>query len=298
MQRLGWNYVAIIYEADSFGKNAAEELKLLANTEKICTPLFRELPVVSNGAIKTNELQSIIKNITLSGIGGLVFLGSSNKASVLLTTIQGISTEIAETPSLIFSGDSLSRDVFVDDTNSVVDVGKGSFVVSPTQRQIPEFDSHWKSLFENTTLLLENTSSNSLLLDVFEEVTNCRPSNIQSCDATDGHMKTLSTISEYTSYAIEAAFVVAKSISLAVNRHCKSNNKCKPSDVLQAMESVSVNFRQDFDTSDFGDLVVQFYDNSIVMQDGIPIYDLYNFQNSADGFNLLKVTFTHRLCVK
>ena len=43
--QLEWNYVAIVYVDDDYGRSAAAELRRLAKGRKLCVPVFESVPL-------------------------------------------------------------------------------------------------------------------------------------------------------------------------------------------------------------------------------------------------------------
>ena len=44
MQHLRWNYIAIVYDDDDYGREAAKSLKFMSEQHGICVPSFTALP--------------------------------------------------------------------------------------------------------------------------------------------------------------------------------------------------------------------------------------------------------------
>ena len=45
LQQLDWNYIAIVYDDDAYGRQAAEELRDLSKGQDLCVPSFTALPL-------------------------------------------------------------------------------------------------------------------------------------------------------------------------------------------------------------------------------------------------------------
>ena len=45
LQQLGWNYISIVYDDDAYGRQAAEQLRDLAQSQELCVPSFTALPL-------------------------------------------------------------------------------------------------------------------------------------------------------------------------------------------------------------------------------------------------------------
>ena len=45
LQQLDWNYIAIVYDDDDYGRQAAEELRDLSKGQDLCVPSFTALPL-------------------------------------------------------------------------------------------------------------------------------------------------------------------------------------------------------------------------------------------------------------
>ncbi|KAL5010977.1 hypothetical protein ScPMuIL_013282 [Solemya velum] len=289
LKKIGWNYIAILFVDSVHEREAALHLKTLAEEDNICVRLFQELSVSESGGIHVIKLTDFIKkSITIHKIGGLVFYGNADKVESLIFIMNQILEEIAEIPAMIFSGD-LRTQVFKDG-DSVIEAGKGSFVVSVNKRETTDFAAHWKLLFQNQSYLHEEALTNPWLLDVFENTKQCRPSKDIVCDDLSAEeLMSLTDVSLYTSYAIEAAYAIAKSLSLTLE-DCGENCQPNPGKVMETLKNVYVDHTQDFVTGDIQDRMTKFdVNHDVVTQNNLPLYDIYNFRDSEGGFDLIKV---------
>ena len=64
--QLKWNYVAIVYDDDDYGRSAATELRRLAEGRELCVPVFESVPLdVSSATFQTRAAsieEQVLKN--------------------------------------------------------------------------------------------------------------------------------------------------------------------------------------------------------------------------------------------
>ncbi|KAK3607950.1 hypothetical protein CHS0354_006545 [Potamilus streckersoni] len=204
MKLLEWNRVGIVYDNDTYGIGASESLKKLAEQNGICVPVFCSIAVDTAEAIDTSAINSILDDIALktsSPVGGIIFFtGAANTAKSFLLAAE----RFQEGPTFIFSDGIMADEGVFQYGGSVLKKSKGSFAVVSPKAVVTEFQTYWKKLFKNVTLLLEESHSNPWLLDVFQLVNRCKPYSTSPCPnmSEDGVKKAFPSQPLYVQYSI------------------------------------------------------------------------------------------------
>lgn len=63
--QLKWNYVAIAYNDDNYGRPLATELRSLAEETDICVPVFVSLPVDSRSILFETRASDLVNKVHL-----------------------------------------------------------------------------------------------------------------------------------------------------------------------------------------------------------------------------------------
>ena len=71
--QLQWNYLAIVYDDDDYGRPAAEELRHMAEERQLCIPVFASLPLDSRSSAFSATANRIAQQVG-RGCGGILFL--------------------------------------------------------------------------------------------------------------------------------------------------------------------------------------------------------------------------------
>ena len=61
--QLQWNYMAIVYEDDDYGRSAATELRRLAEGKKLCVPVFASLPLDTGSSAFATQASGIAQQV-------------------------------------------------------------------------------------------------------------------------------------------------------------------------------------------------------------------------------------------
>jgi hypothetical protein len=194
----------------------------------------------------------------------------------------------------IFSeGVAIHPEVF-EDTHVAKSSGKGAFAVMPTKRDVAEFDTYWRNLFQNVAQLKAAAVTNPWLLDVYHAATGCRPSPSNDCGSNPVTSESFILWQPRTvQYAVQATMTIALLIKQMHTRLCVSPGVCEAlvhrEQFVDAMSTLSVDFATDFPTFPISSLQnshshpISFDGNGdVVLSAEMPIYQVYNHRACED----------------
>nr|KAG5689721.1 hypothetical protein BaRGS_006402 [Batillaria attramentaria] len=142
--QIKWNYVAIVYDDDAYGRQAATRLRALAQDRHICVPLFEALPLDHTSEVFDDRVKVITQQVTASTesdsrVKGIVFIGGAVTAKEFVERVDRSFVRF------IFSeGLGLQGSVLKDVTR-----GKGALTASPPYLPLPEFKVYWSEMWNN-----------------------------------------------------------------------------------------------------------------------------------------------------
>lgn len=306
MLELKWNRIAVVFEDDTYGKEATDRLEFRAKQESICVSLTERISV--NG-VTVDEITALLNNIIVGSgnrppIHGIVYIGSSSTAHSVLLTLNGAG--FSSVPIVMLSeGVNMNTHVFRQFNGQLLLKAKGSLVLSPTYREITEFIVHWRSIFTNKTYFEEEVKSNPWLLDVFYDATQCGERNCKFTEMTDVEYKEAFEVQPlYIQYAVLATHALAKSVQVLHQELCSVPGSCssfatefQAGDVLDKLKGLTINMATDFkwkleSLSSLGLEMTVSPTGEMVLPDEKPSYQLFNFRSSddlSDEFALIKV---------
>lgn len=217
MKQLGWNRIALIYEDDRYGQDAANRLHQLAKPEDICISVKEAINVESG--INIVEIANIFSTVILGEksrpvISGVVLFASSSTVKTIFRWIRN--SDLSPVPIFMLSeAMNLDTNMFKSVTGDILPTAKGSLVFSPPYREVVEFTDHWQSIFTNATKFQKESESNPWLIDVFHSVTNCDTRDCTFYPMTDEKYENeFGSRHLFVSYAILAAHALAKGIEI------------------------------------------------------------------------------------
>ncbi|KAK3085796.1 hypothetical protein FSP39_008773 [Pinctada imbricata] len=228
--KVEWNYVAVLYLDDTYGKGAFQEFQIIARTHDICIPYHKSLSVGTYGELNpteiTDSLDTII-NYPESPIHGVVVFSSSKTARDILRSAEIRRRQNTFQLAFVFSdGVGLNLQTF-SDNDQIIDIAKGSFIASPPIINFPNFTSHWNDIFNNKQTLDTESKTNPWLLEVFKDFNLCSPSgSIDDCTITESGRLRAIYQSKYVGYTILSVITIAKLMKETHGRTCSSNGIC------------------------------------------------------------------------
>jgi hypothetical protein len=274
LKQLEWNYIVVIYDMDTYGTEGYYALKVRSKEENICIISAFAVPIGQNNAVSSSKIRSFLEKTIELSVSGVIVFSTAPHIRVLLKAAQTLSSTNSDQISFIFSeGMELSEEAV------------GSYVTTPQNVNVDEFEMHWINMFKNVSLLIEEAVTNKWLRDVFSLYAkdNCIPSNDSmnpGCEELEqSDIETLSEHSVYTSYAIQSAYAIAKLIKNAHSLKCPGENGlCDDLATLlykekgylsEQIRDLSINFNTDFTfiPKTFSNMTLSFSVNSGVKHD-------------------------------
>ncbi|XP_046550028.1 uncharacterized protein LOC124259856 [Haliotis rubra] len=294
MKQLKWNYVAIGYENNSYSIEGATALKEESESREICIPLFEMITT-------TNSIASLREKLDIksSPVSGMVFIGQRHTLTRVLEYLDE-HLRIGQFQLIVSEALGLEPSYLRNGQNNVFDRAKGLLVPTPMYRPIPEFTSHWNSLFENATIFLEEAQTNRWLALYFQSLTGCDllpGTDIAKCwrDSSKSYKITQQPL--FISYAVLLATgVVAQSLKNVISRTCGAGIA-----ICNAMRDVSQETliaeieKLRLEPSDLmaslfpGTGNISFIKGEIHLQAEKSLYEIYNYKRNDTEFNFHKV---------
>ncbi|KAL8622265.1 hypothetical protein ACOMHN_043788 [Nucella lapillus] len=217
LQKLGWNYIAIVYDDDAYGRESAHKLRELARAIDICVPSFAALPLdyTSQNFITTAE--GIVDQLltgSSSVVTGVVFIGSAATAKDFLSRLQKRSNFI----HFIFSEALGLQTSVVFGTI----LGKGALAAAPPYLPLPEFRAFWNSIWTNWTVFSAEMKKNSWLAGYYTAKTKCSVSEY-ACWIQAYTQNLLPLIQDNTQWLFEYYDVKATAVFAAILKKLHAN---------------------------------------------------------------------------
>lgn len=217
LKKLEWNYIVVIYNMDTYGKEGYESLKTRVKNENICIRSSFGIQIDENGAVTSSALRTFLDNTAQLSVTGAVVFSTAVHIKILLNAANLRLTETSDQISFLFSeGIDLTRSSVRDNVDNVYEPAKGAYVTAPPRSFVNEFENYWKNMFKNVSRLVEESETNTWLKNVFSFYSDnsCFPSNDSSnpgCDElTQSEIEKIGENNLYTSYAIESASLLGK----------------------------------------------------------------------------------------
>ncbi|XP_067663584.1 uncharacterized protein [Haliotis asinina] len=304
MKLLQWNYIAIVYEDDTYGREGAETLKSMAESHGICIPVIDSVTSGSPSDHLRKRFESIkdkIQQESQSPVLGLVFFGQAETAKAMFTYLEItlnnfqmiVSESIRESESYLMKSDG-----------SVYPLAKGLLTPSPPYYDVELFTLHWQSLHENGTAMLESIQNNDWLLKYMEEITKCSLTNEtnvpQSCLQRSTASIQKDKLSIYTNYALVAAAAFAKTYKTLYEKKCpQQTGTCKELEdyisnkakFIEEMSSVEVNPAVEFPELSPFRLKFGFKNGELMYREtgNYSTFTVYNYQQCDTTFCYVQV---------
>ncbi|XP_070177052.1 uncharacterized protein [Littorina saxatilis] len=252
--KLKWNYVALVYTDDEYGRVAAAALLKKAKSNNICVPLSVSFSKEGTSTIIT----SLTGSKQTGQITGVVFFGHKLDAQYFLS-------ELNKDATLKFVKVIFSESFGLQSSKGPVPVN-GSVVVTPPYREVKGFREAWNNLWKNCSTLPANFTNNPWLKKLYEgHSSNCSRLLLKEED------KLL-----FTWYHVQAAAVYAA----ALQRLHQIVNRVKVQNYTQTLNALK-SHQWDL-TAGFGN--VSFSSNGEVKGESSqePVYEVHNIIKCHD----------------
>ena len=301
-----WNYVAVLYVNDTYGKGAFQEFKNVAKLESICIAFSSAIGLGDHGELNPSEISRdidrIIRNPESPIIGTIIF-GSSTIARSVLLSVQSLAQQLSFDMTFIFSeGVDLDSNTF-HDHGQIMDFAKGAYIVSPQFITVKNFSLHWKDIFRNQIYLSKETGSNPWLEETFKTFHSCDISlDISKCIPTTEGMQRAIYESKYTGYVIQSVLALAKIIKDVHNETCHDGGVCEEllsilrdnkGELIKRASMMTLDYRHEFQDLDI-DEELEFRMATDVKRihnhEDYAVHKLQTCQNDQDSLCIKKVS--------
>ncbi|XP_071088502.1 uncharacterized protein [Haliotis cracherodii] len=297
LQKLKWNYIAIVYEADTYGREGAHALKTKAEENGICVPQYVSIATDASSDEYRAIFDSIKRKLEIeseSPVLGLVFFGQAETAKIMF---EFLNIKLSNFQMIVSESVGESESYLMKSDGSVYPLAKGLLTPSPPYYDVTLFKSHWQSIHTNAIAMLESIQNNDWLLKYMEQVSGCSLANATDVRLACLQQSTASVprISIYTNYALMAAAAFAKTYKTLYERKCPQQtgickeledyiaNKAK---FTEEMASVEVNSAAEFTELSPFRLKFGFKNGEILYKESgnYSTYIVYNYRKCNTGF--------------
>ncbi|XP_046553834.1 metabotropic glutamate receptor 5-like [Haliotis rubra] len=301
MQALNWNYVSIVFDSDTYGRDAAYALRVSAEAEDICIPVFLSLDL---GQTKSQQ-EAVFSNLTQrlqkyeeSPVLGLVFFGRAETAKDMFVYLD---KHLKLTNFQMIVSESLAVDkMYVQDAKDgqIIPRTKGLLTQSPDYYDVESFSQFWADLHKHITLITKHIRNNDWFHGYLQKITGCQFKdsmvNATAClnNASEyirGHTK----LNLYTHYALRGAAAFAKTVKQLYTEWGSNTDVCFPlrSQAISKMEQIVVSTRGDF-KQEFPNVNITFsFEKGEIRyaKKEEPDYTVFNFKSNGSSFGFYKV---------
>ncbi|XP_076467892.1 uncharacterized protein LOC143298804 isoform X2 [Babylonia areolata] len=221
--QLDWNYVAIVFEDDDYGRSMATDLRKMAEAKEVCVPVFASLR-------RTEDFDSITRKLSTDQIRGLIFLGGQltfQQFLPILTnsrwsrSVQLILSEAVGIRTRVLWGRPADRLVTA-----------GSLLTAPPLLPVPEFSLFWNKLWTNRTFFQLQTNA-WIQRYLQKTITECSLSD-EDCWAKESSFRSEQIVSAgsgsrqnafslYLGYQVKAAAVMMSLLKRVLEHSCGPN---------------------------------------------------------------------------
>ncbi|XP_076467886.1 uncharacterized protein LOC143298802 [Babylonia areolata] len=307
--QLQWNYVAIIYDDDDYGRSAATELRQLAEQKQLCIPVFAGLPTdttSSQYAIKANQIASELKSAENGLVRGVVILGAAATTRSLLATL---GQHVSYVTLVLSEAVALHRATLLTPNGRVADLARGTMVTTPPYLDIPEVTALWTELWSNNSVFGNHVTTNPWLGEYFHQLVGCSY-NASGCwdGASAQRTGLLATeggkLNLFVSYQVKATAVMAALLKQLHDSTCGTSARgvcsqlqqqlAQRQDVLDTLRHVTLNLSVFSSMSSaFSSMTsVTFNDTTgdVVTEQSEEDYTVFNFrQDDGGNFNFIQI---------
>ncbi|XP_053381789.1 uncharacterized protein LOC123540239 [Mercenaria mercenaria] len=297
MKELEWNRIAIIFEDDTYGREASTRLTLRAKQESICISMDSGIPV--NNGVSANDISTLLNNIIYGStnspsINGIVYIGSSTFARSIFISLDN--TGFSAVPIVMLSeGINMQTSVFKSHNGFARPAAKGSLVLAPSYLEVTEFADHWKAIFTNKTYFEKESVTNPWLIDLYHEITECEKRNCEFAVLTESEFgAAFGAQPLYVQYSILAAHALVKGIKELQEKHCPTPGFCdtfktefRTGDLLENIKDIDIDMSTDFQwkLDSLSSRKLQLTENNtddVIKPNGQSNYQVFNYRTAHE----------------
>nr|KAG5709300.1 hypothetical protein BaRGS_018052 [Batillaria attramentaria] len=310
LEQLDWNYVAIVYDEDDYGRSAATELRRLAEDRQICVPLFESMPVDTRSDefyTRTSQIAEQIGSTEVGLVRGLVVLGSRRTTKELLSKLN---SEVSYIQPILSEAIALQSSSLQTAEGHVIPIARGTLLTSPQYSDLPEFRTFWNQLWADNHTYAEHASRNPWLAGYLQQLTGCDAGDSGCWENAGDKRASLSLadgaagggLSLYLWYKVKAIAVMASFLKRLHAKTCGSSFRgvCAAlTDAINDRERLLTELKTDpVPLSDLANVTSAFQNVTSVAFDangdvtdeqGDDQYTVYNFRRGEDGFAFKQV---------
>jgi hypothetical protein len=278
---LEWNYISIVHENNAYDRQNAETLRDILREKGVCTRSVNSFNTTYGVAITT--LGEIIRDIISpkeGAVSGIVFFGGEPSAEKFLTVISNMHLG-EDTPSLVFSSEvGLSKQTFSART---IAASRGNLIVRPTNQSVKQFSEYLKTIFQNKTLLVEESKTNPYIKGIFYIMKGCSVDTLSCDEPTEVEIDSFaSNYVIYDNYALVAVCMFANALKNFRHRICL-NDACSLlkngglKEISNALKTIDVNSSSEFGSFFHLNGRLEFNENGDLQWNGnTNVFSVYN----------------------
>ncbi|KAK7500603.1 hypothetical protein BaRGS_00008178, partial [Batillaria attramentaria] len=227
LEQLEWNYVAIVYDEDDYGRSAATELRRLAKDRQICVPVFEGMPTDTGSGDFSTAIERIANQMKSNGlIRGVVIIGGYLTSNKLLNKL---SAEAKFVSVILSEAVGLQSSALETTSGQPMAVARGALVTSPQYFVLPEFRAFWNRLWITQTTFATEAGKNPWLAEYFRQIAGCDVGNPGCWESADRQRADLTIpdgspdedgIGLYVWYEMKATAVMATLLKQVHQNQC------------------------------------------------------------------------------
>lgn len=295
LHELDWNFITIIHESDAYNTNYALRIENIIKINGVCVQALHQINYNTNG-VNPDEIRRILLNITVqedSAIRGVIFIGSTSTAHALLLVADALQI-VNKMPVFVFSNSLSMKENTFSNNQHIISSAKGSILLSPIKRNVVSFSKHWLEIFQNNSRLAEEFKGNTWLLDLFEQISECKAEQLENsmCQLTEKTLSKITKQSLYVSYAIEAVFAMAKGIQEIHSETCGNNfgicqrfNELELNNFFNKLQNLEYSLTTGSGTFNLSSLYQETSEFDQKKIGSHPVYGVYNYQSKSTSDN-------------
>ncbi|KAL8586195.1 hypothetical protein ACOMHN_021462 [Nucella lapillus] len=284
---LRWNYIAIVYTDEEYGRTAAATLLEETHPHGICVPVYASIPPYTSSRQFDSTVERIVENMKgkasagiSSDVLGAVFIGGVKEAGQFAKKLE----DGANFVELIFAEALDLQTSAMKVGKSYIGVTKGALTVTPQYKEVEEFRQAWNDLWKHCFNLPLQVINNPWLNSLQNKFSgNC--SQLQFGPREQ---------SLYTWYHIQAAAMFAAALKSFHSKVCTTLSGPCPDFVnrVQNYENVRNLWRVGLNLdAEFVDVVGSFKgmrnvslnaSGEVMTNSSQPLYEVHNYRPCLD----------------
>ncbi|KAK7473400.1 hypothetical protein BaRGS_00035373, partial [Batillaria attramentaria] len=230
LEQLDWNYVAIVYDEDDYGRSAATELRRLAEDRQICVPVFESMPIDTSSEAfnsRANHIAEEMKSTENGLVRGMVILGGRRTTRQL---IRKLASQVNYVNLILSEAIGLQPTALQMAGGQVITIARGALLTSPQYFDLPEFRTFWNQMWTDQAAFASQAEKIPWLRSYFQEMAGCDGEGLNCWTSTSSQRAELLVpssragegLSLYSWYELKAVAVMASLLKQLHLRECGS----------------------------------------------------------------------------